>query len=105
MKMRVFFLIAALVLTTAPMVPTQADAGVITRACMKADRKAASRRLCGCIQAAANKTLSRSDQRLASKFFKDPHKAQEVRQSDRSSHEVFWKKYKHFGKTAEAYCS
>jgi len=103
--MRTFILCAALAITSVPMAPTTADAGIITRACLKADRKAASRRLCGCIQSAANKTLTKSDQRLASKFFKDPHKAQEIRQSDRASHEVFWKKYKKFGSTAEAYCS
>ncbi|MDJ0824698.1 MAG: hypothetical protein QNJ16_04275 [Rhodobacter sp.] len=82
-----------------------ASAGMIERACMKADRKAASRALCGCIQDVADQTLSRSDQRLAVKFFKDPHMAQEIRQSDRESHEVFWKKYKAFGATAKSYCS
>ncbi|WP_420862873.1 hypothetical protein [Algirhabdus cladophorae] len=103
--MRTFVLCAALALTSAPVFTTPAEAGVITRACMQSDRKAANRRLCSCIQYAANKTLTKADQRVASKFFKDPHKAQEIRQSDRSSHERFWLKYKQFGKTAEAYCS
>ncbi|MDJ0630863.1 MAG: hypothetical protein QNJ44_21580 [Rhodobacter sp.] len=82
-----------------------ANAGMIERACMKSDRKAANRSLCGCIQDVADMTLSRSDQRLAVKFFKDPHMAQEIRQSDHASHEVFWKRYKEFGATAKNYCS
>ncbi len=81
-----------------------ATAGPIERACMGSDRKAANRALCGCIQNVADHTLSGSDQRLAAKFFRDPHMAQEIRQSDQSSHEVFWKRYKQFGATAEAYC-
>ena len=62
--MRTLFLCAALAVTSIPAIPSQADAGVITRACMKSDRKAANRNLCRCIQAVANKTLSRSDQRM-----------------------------------------
>ncbi len=81
-----------------------AGAGTIERACMKSDRKAANRSLCGCIQNVADLTLSDKDQRLAAKFFKDPHMAQEIRQSDRAAHGVFWEKYKAFGRTAETYC-
>ena len=76
----------------------------IERACMKSDRKAASRSLCGCIQDVADATLSGQDQRLAARFFRDPHMAQQIRQSDRRNHEVFWKKYKAFGRTAESHC-
>ena len=82
-----------------------AQAGVIERACLKSDRKAANRSLCGCIQQVADVTLTRRDQRMAAKLFRDPHRAQEVRQSDSPRHEVFWKKYKSFGSTAENYCS
>ncbi len=81
-----------------------AYAGTIERACLKSDRKAANRNLCGCIQQVADATLTGRDQRLAAKFFKDPHMAQEIRQSDNSSHEVFWKRYKAFGATAQSYC-
>ena len=81
-----------------------ATAGTIERACMKSDRKAANRALCGCIQDVADYVLDGSDQRLAAKFFKDPHMAQVIRQSDNPSHEVFWKKYKQFGATAKTYC-
>lgn len=86
------------------MTATTAHGGLIERACIKSDRKAASRNLCGCIQQVADLTLSSSDQRLAATFFKDPHKAQVVRQSDRATHEAFWKRYKAFGQTAQAYC-
>ena len=80
-------------------------AGRIERACLQSDRPAASRALCGCIQDAADLTLTNSDQKLAAKFFRDPHKAQEIRQSDRRSHEKFWQRYKNFGATAQAFCS
>ena len=96
------FTLAALL---APVVPTTVEAGTMQRACMKSDRKAANRRLCGCIDKVARKTLSSSDQRLAATFFADPHKSQEIRQSDRTSHEVFWKRYKKFGTQAQQRCS
>jgi Ni/Co efflux regulator RcnB len=81
-----------------------AQAGVIERACLKSDRKAANRNLCGCIQDVADATLNRSDQRMAAKFFKAPEMAQEIRQSDRATHESFWKRYKEFGASAKTYC-
>ncbi|MGR3503620.1 hypothetical protein [Pseudaestuariivita sp.] len=84
--------------------PAPAEAGKISRACLQADRKAATRSLCGCIQAVANQSLTRSEQRLAAKFFRDPHMAQEIRQSDLPRNERFWEKYKAFGRTAEAVC-
>ena len=86
------------------LLPSVATAGPIERACLKADRPAASRALCGCIQSVAGAILSRSEQRKAASFFKDPHKAQEIRQSDRRSHEAFWKRYKRFAASAEATC-
>ncbi len=98
--MRAFVIAAAMVVASG----VAASAGPIERACLKSDRQAANRALCGCIQDAANATLSSSDQRLAAKFFQEPHMAQEIRQSDNASHEVFWKKYKNFGQTAATYC-
>ncbi len=80
-----------------------AAAGLIERACNSSDRSS-SRSLCNCIQRVADATLDRRDQMLAAKFFDDPHMAQEIRQSDRRSDEVFWKKYKFFGRSAEGYC-
>ncbi|MEN8893918.1 hypothetical protein [Planktotalea arctica] len=103
--MKHIILTVALAAILAPVVPAPLDAGTLQRACMKSDRKAANRRLCSCIQKAARGQLSSSDQRLAATFFKDPHRSQEIRQSDRYSHEVFWKRYKEFGVRAQQMCS
>lgn len=78
--------------------------GPIAQACRRSDRDAASRQLCGCIQAAANESLSSSDQKRAAGFFSDPQKAQDIRQSDSAGHEAFWRRYKAFVATAEARC-
>ncbi|WP_235857715.1 hypothetical protein [Marimonas lutisalis] len=78
--------------------------GPIQQACLASDRKARSRELCGCIQAVANGTLSASDQRLAVGFYGDPHRAQEIRQSDSSHHEAFWQHYKDYAERAESAC-
>ena len=75
----------------------------IERACLNSDR-GGDRALCGCIQDAANLTLTSKDQRRAATFFADPHQAQVVRQSDRRSDEAFWQRYKNFGQTAEVFC-
>ena len=80
-----------------------AQAGPIERACLGSERPK-TRALCGCIQQAANVTLSGRDQRAAARFFADPHQAQVVRQSDRPGASDFWQRYKRFGATAEAYC-
>ncbi len=82
-----------------------ANAGSIERACLGSDRPGVSRALCGCIQTVADRTLDWGDQRKAAKFFKDPHQAQVVRQSDNLSDEIFWRKYKAFGETAQLNCS
>ena len=100
-----FIMMIALAVTLSPVVAAPVDDGTLSRECMKSDRKAANRRLCSCIQEAARGTLSSSDQRLAATFFKDPHRSQEIRQSDRGSHEVFWKRYKEFGVRAQQMCS
>ena len=76
----------------------------IERACLSSDRGAGQRGLCGCIQDAANRTLSEKDQKLAASFFKEPDKAQRIRQSDSRSHERFWDRYKNFTQTAVTYC-
>lgn len=79
--------------------------GPISKACLNSGRKAASGRLCGCVQSVANRDLSSGDQRRAAKFFADPHMAQETRQSDNPSHEAFWKRYKLFAQRAERTCT
>lgn len=96
---------AALAASVLGMSAPAALAGPIEQACLRSGREAASRALCGCIQQVADRTLTKSDQRQAAKFFSDPHLAQEVRQSDRSAHEAFWVRYKNFGETAETLCA
>jgi len=82
-----------------------ANAGnIYHNACVKSGRPAATRDLCACIQRVADRYFKAKEQRLAASFFKDPHKAQEIRQSDRQSHEVFWTRYKAFGAAAEETC-
>lgn len=81
-----------------------AQAELIERACLSSDRSSGNRALCGCIQDAANMTLTGSDQQLAASFFANPDRAQQVRQSDRRRDEDFWKRYRAFGETAEAFC-
>ena len=78
--------------------------GPIERACMASDR-GGNRSLCGCIQQAADLTLSGGDQRRAAKFFKDPERAHETWVSQSSADDAFWERYKQFGATAEAYCA
>jgi len=102
MKHFAFVAVCASILTS---VAPPVEAGVITRACIQSNRAGATPQMCSCIQRVADASLNRSEQRLASKFFKDPHMAQEVRQSDRRSDEAFWHRYRQFGARAEAMCS
>lgn len=101
--MKIITGILAVALTAVPM--TMTTAGTIERACIKMDRKAATRSTCSCIQKVANRNLSRKDQKMAAKFFNDPHLAQETRQSDNSSKERFWLRYKAWGEKANQQCS
>lgn len=87
------------------LVASIASAGPIRNACAQSDRGARNVPLCSCIQQVADATLTGRDQRLAARFFRDPHMAQEVRMSDRPSDEIFWRKYRAFGSAAENYCS
>jgi len=96
-------LILSCVLLTLTAGPAPAG-DLIRKACLKAGRASASRALCSCIQQVADTRLNRKDQKLAATFFKDPHRAQEIRQSDNYSHEVFWTRYKAFGAAAEKSC-
>lgn len=84
--------------------PMTAMAGSIESACLRSDRAAANRALCGCIQQVADMTLKGGDQRKAAKFFQDPDQAQKVRMSKSDSDNEFWARYKNFGETAAAYC-
>ncbi|MDX1782113.1 MAG: hypothetical protein R3256_12440 [Thalassovita sp.] len=95
---------AMLAAMIAPLGAAVVQAGPIDRACMASPRPQKSYGLCRCIQLVADQTLSRADQRRAAKFFRDPEKAQETRQSDNRSTERFWLRYKEFGATAAAAC-
>ena len=81
-----------------------ANASQIENACVRSGRDAANRALCGCIQDVADLTLSRTDQKRASKFFRDPQKAQDVRQASNGGRLDFWDRYKEFGETAAEFC-
>jgi hypothetical protein len=85
--------------------PQFSFAETLESACIRSPRAAASGLLCGCIQDVANLTLNEGDQRMAVSFFKDPQKAQDIRQSDRGTHEKFWGRYKQFTEAAGQLCS
>ncbi len=95
-------LLAVLAIPALPGAPAQA--GPIDRACMASPRKQKSPSLCACIQRVADVALTRREQRQAARFFRDPHRAQEMRQSDNPAHEKFWLRYKAFGDLAEQNC-
>jgi len=80
------------------------EARIIAKACRDTGRPVATQGLCACLQRAADAELSRSDQRLAARFFRDPQRAQDIRQSDRARHEAFWERYTRFGDLAERLC-
>ncbi len=91
--------------TRAVFAPATLDAnGPIKRACLAQNRRAATSARCGCIQAVADRELSNAQQRRGVKAFKDPHKMQEWRQSDRSSDNAFWDVWKAYGQTASRLC-
>ena len=87
-----FVIAAAAIVMTTPL----AMAGPIDSACVRSDRARGNAPLCGCIQQVANQTLSRSDQRQAAQFFREPHRAQEVRTSKRDADNAFWARYRNF---------
>jgi len=97
--MKILSLTLAVTLITAPLY-----AGAIERACNSSARSA-PRATCSCIQQVANAKLTRTDQRMAAKFFKKPQLAQDTRQSDSPSKERFWLRYKAFGQSAAQQCS
>jgi hypothetical protein len=96
--------LVAAVVAFFPVIATDAGAGPIERACMASDR-GGNRALCGCIQQAADMTLSGGDQKRAAKFFKNPEAAHATWISQKASDDAFWDRYKQFGATAEASCA
>ncbi len=79
--------------------------GPIKSACVSSGRRAANRQICGCIQAAADQTLSGSDQRRGASFFGNPELAHSVRRSDTAIDDAFWDRWRNFGNAADQLCS
>jgi len=84
---------------------TPLQARAIEQACARSERVGNNTRLCTCIQRVADQLLTSRDQRLAASFFRDPHRAQEIRMSDRARDERFWDRYQQFGALAEQSCN
>lgn len=85
--------------------PVLFASGPIASACRNGGRKQATRDRCGCVQAVADRNLSSTEQRRGVAFFNDPQKAQDLRQSDNSGNERFWKKWKAYGAEAARLCT
>lgn len=96
--------LSAAVLSLAVLAPAAALAGPIETACNRSDRQAATRALCRCIDGVADRMLTRSEQRRAARFFRDPDEAQRVRASRDPGDNEFWARYRAWGETAEAMC-
>ena len=79
-----------------------AEASQIKRACMASDREAATRARCSCIQSVADQALTRSDQKTVSKWFEDPHQAQQLKMSQTARDDALWDRYQNFGQMAQA---
>ena len=104
MKQVLIMGVCAATLTASAILPTALEASAIDRACRQSSRAGATPQLCSCIGNVAKESLSRSEQRKVAKWFRDPHQAQEVRQSDRAHDADLWKRYKAFGERARQVC-
>jgi hypothetical protein len=78
--------------------------GPIATACLIHDRRGASKARCGCVQAAANLTLSQAQQQRSSRFFNEPELLQAIKLSDTPENERFWAVWAAFAETAEELC-
>ena len=96
-------LILSLALPVLMMAP-QASANVIETACRQLDTASATAARCRCVGEVATQSLTKSDQRKVATWFKDPHQAQVVRQSDKRRDEKLWARYKAFGDAAARSC-
>lgn len=101
---RILLAVGALSIGFAIFAPINAASADIERACQQSDRSI-SPALCHCIGRVADAKLNRTEQRKVAKWFADPDQAQNVRQSDRVSDNLLWKRYKAFGETAAKVCS
>ncbi len=85
-------------------VPTIANANPIERACNASSRNV-PRAVCSCIGQAADSALSRGQMRIGARWFDDPQRAQDTRQSNRSRDEAMWQAWRTFSSLAEQRCS
>lgn len=104
MTKRLLWLAALALAWASVLVPLVAQANPIERACLQSGRAAGNSALCSCIGSAAERTLSARQMRDGARFFSDPQRAQDVRQSNRRAHEDLWQAWRRFGETAEAMC-
>lgn len=79
--------------------------GPIAAACTVHNRRNANAERCGCIQAAANLTLSQAEQQRAVRFFAEPELLQTIKLSDTPANEEFWYRWERFAETAERMCN
>lgn len=90
---------------TPPSLVTRSASGPVASACLLSGRRDASPALCGCIQAAANLTLSQEDQRRSTRYFSEPDLLQETKVSDSRSNEAFWDRWTAFRDQADIMCA
>lgn len=79
--------------------------GPIKTACTRQRERTVSVEKCGCVQAAADLTLSASEQKRSAEFFADPEKLQKMKLSDTPANERFWDVWAQFADTAEQMCN
>lgn len=79
--------------------------GPIKTACTRQSQRTVSYEKCGCVQAAADLTLSASQQKRSAEFFADPEKLQKMKLSDSPANERFWTVWAQFAQTAEEMCN
>jgi hypothetical protein len=78
--------------------------GPIQTACKSNKRTATTSARCGCIQAAANLTLTADEQRRGARYFYDPEELQRMKLSDSFANERLWDRWERFAETAESMC-
>ena len=83
---------------------TRGATGDISRACLAADRSAASVQLCSCVQSVANQTLSARDRARVVTFFENPEIANDVKISDTWANDAFWDRYRAFISASRQAC-
>ncbi|MBU2994703.1 arginine transporter [Octadecabacter sp. 1_MG-2023] len=83
---------------------TRGATGDISRACLAADRSAATTSLCSCVQRVANAELSSSDRSRVARFFGDPEFAHSIRISDTTANDAFWRRYQSYVSKARSQC-